>query len=94
MPNITIKVSDTPDSKILLADAIDREKKAVLYGLLKTEKNVKRLLKALNVRASEIEKAARTEENELEFIELEGELGILARLKDKKKKLDSMVICD
>ena len=94
MPNITIKVSNTPDSKALLADAIELEKKAILHGLIKTEKNVKRLLKALNVRASEIEKAERTEENELEFIELEGELGILARLKDKKEKLDSMVICD
>ena len=94
MPNITIKVSDAPDSKALLADAIEREKKAILYGLIKTEKNVKRLLKALNVKVSEIEKAERTEENELEFIELEGELGILTRLKDKKAKLDSMVICD
>lgn len=94
MPSITIKVSDKPDSMTLLAEAIERESKAIAYGLSRTEKNVKRLMKSLNVKAEGIEKVERNEKNELQLIELEGELGILARLKEKKKKLDSMVICD
>lgn len=93
MPSITIKVADEPDSKALLKEALERERKALDLGVSKTEKKVRGLLKSLNVKASDIEKVERTEENELPLIELEGELAVLVRLKDRKKKLDSMVIC-
>jgi hypothetical protein len=96
MPSITIKVSDEPDSKALLKEALERERKVIEQGIAKTEKNVRRLVKSLGLRASELEKldkVERDEENELALIELEGELAILARLKDRKKNLGSMVIC-
>lgn len=94
MPTITLKVADKSGSKVLLSGAIDREKKAIAFGISRTEKNVRRLLKSLGVKATGLDKLPRTEANELQLIELEGELGILSRLKDRKKKIDSMTICD
>lgn len=94
MQSVTIKVADSPDSKELIRHALERESKAVASSIAATEKKVRLMMKALDVKASGLDKVERTEENELQLIELEGELGILGRLKERRKKLDSMVICD
>ncbi|MBI5191788.1 MAG: hypothetical protein HZA22_14100 [Nitrospirae bacterium] len=94
MQSVTIMVSDAPDSRELIRHALERERKADASSLAATEKKVRLMAKSLGVKVTGLDKVERTEENELQLVELEGEIGILGRLKERRKRLDSMVVCD
>ena len=95
MQTISLK-SDSPDTVIpLLKNAIDREKRILAESLRVTREKVNKLAKDLAV---DIDKLMRgevkhTESNDMQLLELEGEIEILRHLETEIKELESVEIC-
>ncbi|HAG49851.1 MAG TPA: hypothetical protein DCL42_00745 [Deltaproteobacteria bacterium] len=95
MQTISLK-SDSPDTVIpLLKNAIDREKRILAESLRVTRERVNKLAKNLAV---DIDKLMRgevkhTASNDMQLLELEGEIEILRHLETEIKELESVEIC-
>ena len=95
MQTISLK-SDSPDTVIpLLKNAIDREKRILAESLRVTREKVNKLAKDLAV---DIDKLMRgevkhTASNDMQLLELEGEIEILRHLETEIKELESVEIC-
>ena len=95
MQTISLK-SDSPDTVIpLLKNAIDREKRILAESLRVTREKVNKLAKNLAV---DIDKLMRgevkhTASNDMQLLELEGEIEILRHLETEIKELESVEIC-
>ena len=95
MQTISLK-SDSPDTVIpLLKNAIDREKRILAESLRATRERVNKLAKNLAV---DIDKLMRgevkhTASNDMQLLELEGEIEILRHLETEIKELESVEIC-
>ncbi|OHE55320.1 MAG: hypothetical protein A2Z47_12120 [Thermodesulfovibrio sp. RBG_19FT_COMBO_42_12] len=95
MQTISLK-SKSPETVIpLLKNAIDREKRILTENLRITREKVNRLAKNLNV---DIDKLMRgevehTESNDMQLIELEGEIEIQKHLEAELDELESVEIC-
>ena len=90
MQTISLK-SDSPDTVIpLLKNAIDREKRILAESLRVTRERVNKLAKNLAV---DIDKLMRgevehTASNDMQLLELEGEIEILRHLETEIKELE------
>ena len=90
MQTISLK-SDSPDTVIpLLKNAIDREKRILAESLRVTREKVNKLAKDLAV---DIDKLMRgevehTASNDMQLLELEGEIEILRHLETEIKELE------
>ncbi len=94
MTTISIQ-SMFPLSVPLLAGALDRELRIVNNSIKTTKRRVDALSKALKVdplrlMAGEIE---HNDANDMDFIELEGELALLQHLESEHAALESVHIC-
>jgi len=95
MQTISLK-SGSPDTVIpLLKNAIDREKRILAESLRVTREKVNKLAKDLAV---DIDKLMRgevkhTASNDMQLLELEGEIEILRHLETEIKELESVEIC-
>ena len=95
MQTISLK-SGSPDTVIpLLKNAIDREKRILAESLRVTRERVNKLAKNLAV---DIDKLMRgevkhTASNDMQLLELEGEIEILRHLETEIKELESVEIC-
>ena len=95
MQIITLK-SDSPEIVVsLLKNAMDREKRILVDTIRITKEKIDALAKSLGV---DIDKLIRgevehTESNDMQLIELEGEIEILEHLKDELKALETVEIC-
>ena len=95
MQTISLK-SGSPDTVIpLLKNAIDREKRILAESLRITREKVNKLAKDLAV---DIDKLMRgevkhTASNDMQLLELEGEIEILRHLETEIKELESVEIC-
>ncbi|MBI3398727.1 MAG: hypothetical protein HY026_05795 [Deltaproteobacteria bacterium] len=95
MQTISLK-SGSPDTVIpLLKNAIDREKRILAESLRVTREKVNKLAKDLAV---DIDKLMRggvkhTAPNDMQLLELEGEIEILRHLETEIKELESVEIC-
>jgi len=95
MQTISLK-SGSPDTVIpLLKNAIDREKRILAESLRITRERVNKLAKDLAV---DIDKLMRgevkhTASNDMQLLELEGEIEILRHLETEIKELESVEIC-
>ena len=95
MQIITLK-SDSPETVVsLLKNAMDREKRILVDTIRITKEKIDALAKSLGV---DIDKLIRgevehTESNDMQLIELEGEIEILEHLKDELKALETVEIC-
>ena len=95
METISLK-GNSPEVIIpLLEKALDREKRILLETLRITRERIDRLAKKLAVDidklvAGEVE---HTESEDMEFIELEGEIEIMRHLKAELYELESVEIC-
>ena len=95
MQTISLK-SGSPDTVIpLLKNAIDREKRILAESLRVTREKVNKLAKDLAV---DIDKLMRgevkhTESNDMQLLELEGEIEILRHLEPEIKGSESVEIC-
>ena len=95
MQIITLK-SDSPETVVsLLKNAMDREKRILVDTIRITKEKIDALARSLGV---DIDKLIRgevehTESNDMQLIELEGEIEILEHLKDELKALETVEIC-
>ncbi len=95
MQTISLK-SNSPDTIIpLLKNAIDREKRILTESLRIAGEKIGRLSKALDVDIDKLMKGEieHTESNELQLIELEGEIEVMKHLESELKELESVEIC-
>jgi hypothetical protein len=95
MQTISLK-SNSPDTVIpLLKSAIDREKRIITESLRIAKEKISRLSKALDVDIDKLMKGEieHTESNELQLIELEGEIELMKHLESELKELESVEIC-
>ena len=95
MQTISLR-SNSPDTVIpLLRDAIEREKRILTESLRIAREKIGRLSKALNVDIDKLMKGEieHTESNELQLIELEGEIEVMKHLESELKELESVEIC-
>lgn len=95
MQTISLK-SNSPDIIIpLLRHAIEREKRIFMESLRVTREKIGRLSKTLDVDIDKLMKGEikHTEANEMQFIELEGEIAIVKHLESELKELESVEIC-
>ncbi len=95
MQTISLK-SNSPDTVIpLLMNAIDREKRILTESLRIAREKIGRLSKALDVDIDKLMKGEieHTESNELQLIELEGEIEVMKHLESELKELESVEIC-
>ncbi|MBI5674922.1 MAG: hypothetical protein HZC48_03685 [Nitrospirae bacterium] len=95
MQTISLK-SNSPDMVIpLLINAIDREKRILLDTLRISSEKIKKLSESHGV---DIDKLMRgevehTEANDMQLIELEGEIEISKHIEAELKELESVEIC-
>jgi len=95
MQTISLK-SNSPDTTIpLLVNAINREKRILVESIRATKERIMGTSKSLGI---DIEKlmegmVEHNESNEMQLIELEGEIDILRHLETELNELDSIEIC-
>lgn len=95
MQTISLK-SNSPDTIIpLLINAINREKRILVESIRVAKERVTGISKSLGI---DIEKLMEgmiehNESNEMQLIELEGEIDILRHQEAELKELDSIEIC-
>lgn len=95
MQTITLK-SNSPETVVsLLKNAMDREKRILIDTIRITKEKIDTLAKDLGadvdkLMSGEIE---HTESNEMQLIEMEGEIEILKHLESELKALETVEIC-
>ena len=95
MQTISLK-SGSPDTVIpLLKNAIDRGKRILAESLRVTREKVNKLAKDLAVDIDKLMQGEvkHTESNDMQLLELEGEIEILRHLETEIKELESVEIC-
>ncbi|MBI5739361.1 MAG: hypothetical protein HZA16_01460 [Nitrospirae bacterium] len=95
MRTISLK-SNSPDMAIpLLMNAIDREKRILIETLRKTREKINKLAENLGVDVDKLMKGEveHTEANDMQLIELEGEIEILKHIEAELTELESVEIC-
>jgi len=95
MRAITLK-SNSPETVVsLLKNAMDREKKILIDTIRVTREKIDFLTKDLGVDIDNLMKGEveHTESNDMQLIELEGEIETLKHLETELKTLESVEIC-
>ena len=95
MRAITLK-SNSPETVVsLLKNAMDREKKILIDTIRVTREKIAFLTKDLGVDIDNLMKGEveHTESNDMQLIELEGEIETLKHLETELKTLESVEIC-
>ncbi|MBI4687569.1 MAG: hypothetical protein HY756_07285 [Nitrospirae bacterium] len=95
MQTISLK-SNSPDMIIpLLKNALDREKRILIETLRITREKINNLSKDLGVDVNKLMKGdvVHTEDNDMQLIELEGEIEISRHIEAELKELESVEIC-
>ncbi|GLI52941.1 hypothetical protein [Thermodesulfovibrio yellowstonii] len=95
METITLK-SNSPEVILeLLKKAVERERKIIIETIRITKEKVDSLAKKLGVDIDKLMKGEieHTEDNDMQLIELEGEIELLRHLESELKALESVEIC-
>ncbi len=88
--------SNSPDVIIpLLKNALDREKRILMETLRITREKINKLAESLSVDVNKLIKGEveHTEANDMQLIELEGEIEISRHIEAELKELESVEIC-
>ncbi|MEK6682351.1 MAG: hypothetical protein AABY79_10345 [Nitrospirota bacterium] len=95
MQTIILK-SDSPETVVsLLKNALDRERRILIDTIRITKEKIDTLAKSLGVDINKLMKGEieHTESNDMQLIELEGEIEILKHLESELKALETVEIC-
>ena len=95
MQTISLR-SNSPDVIIpLLKNALDREKRILMETLRITREKINKLAESLGVDVNKLIKGEveHTEANDMQLIELEGEIEISRHIEAELKELESVEIC-
>lgn len=95
MESIAIKSHSSEKVLPLIRNAIEREKRIIQGSLQITRERVKSLSSRLNVDLDLLVSGSvvHTETNDMELLELEGEMTILRHLEESLKELEELEIC-
>lgn len=95
MKSIAIKSHSSEKVLPLIKNAIEREKRIIQDSLQITREKVKSLSSRLNIDLDLLVSgsAVRTEANDMELLELEGEISILKHLEESLRELEELEIC-
>jgi hypothetical protein len=95
MQTIALKSGSAEAVIPLLRNAIDREKRILKESIRVTKEKVNHLAKSLSVDIGRLMKGEveHTESNDMQLIELEGEIEVLSHLESELKELESVEIC-
>lgn len=95
MESIAIKSHSSEKVLPLIRNAIEREKRIIQGSLQITREKVKSLSSRLNVDLDLLVSGSvvHTETNDMELLELEGEMTILRHLEESLKELEELEIC-
>jgi hypothetical protein len=95
MQTISLK-SNSPDRIVpLLKNALDREKRILMETLRITREKISNLSKNLGVDVNKLMRGEveHTEANDMQLIEIEGEIEISRHIEAELKELESVEIC-
>lgn len=95
MQTISLK-SNSPDMAIpLLKNAIEREKRILMETLRMTREKISKLAESLGVDIDKLMngEVEHTEANDMQLIELEGEMEISKHIEAELRELESVEIC-
>ena len=95
MQTISLK-SNSPDMMVpLLKNALDREKRILMETLRITREKISNLSKNLGVDVNKLMRGEveHTEANDMQLIELEGEIELSRHIEAALKELESVEIC-
>ena len=95
MEKIEITTPEPEKVLPLLRDAIDRQKRILLQSLVKTEENIRQLATRLGVDTDLLlsGKVPHPENQDMDLLELEGELEISRHLREQLESLEHLAIC-
>ncbi|MEI9476372.1 MAG: hypothetical protein WCO26_07325 [Deltaproteobacteria bacterium] len=95
MEKIEITTPEPEKVLPLLQDAIDRQKHILLQSLARTEEKVRQLASRLKVDTDLLMagKVPHPEGQDMDLLELEGELEISRHLREQLESLEHLVIC-
>ncbi len=95
MKSIAIKSHSSEKALPLIKNALEREKRIIQDSLQITREKVKSLSSRLNIDLDLLVSgsAVHTEANDMELLELEGEISILKHLEESLRELEELEIC-
>lgn len=95
MENIAIKSHSSEKAVPLIKDAIEREKRIIQDSIQITREKVKALSTKLNIDLDLLVSGSvvHTETNDMELLELEGEIAVLKHLEESLRELEELEIC-
>jgi hypothetical protein len=92
-----IEINTPEPEKVLpvLRDAIERQKRILSQSLAQTEERIQQLSKQLKVDLNSLMagKVPHPENQDMDLLELEGELEILRHLREQLESLEHLTIC-
>jgi hypothetical protein len=92
-----IEISTPEPQKLLpiLRDAIERQKQLLLQSLARTEERIRQLAANLHVDVNLLMAGGlpHPEEQEMDLLELEGELELLRHIREQLDSLDHLTLC-
>ncbi len=92
-----IEITTPEPEKVLpiLQDALDRQKRILLQSLVKTEENIRQLATRLGVDTDLFlsGKVPHPENQDMDLLELEGEMEISRHLREQLESLEHLAIC-
>ncbi len=95
MQKIEINTPEPEKALPVLRDAIEREKLILSQSLTRTEERIQQLSKQLQVDIDSLlaGKVTHPENEDMDLLELEGELEIRRHLQEQLKSLEQLTIC-
>jgi hypothetical protein len=95
MEKIEINTPEPEKAIPILRDALEGQKRIILQSLARTQERVQELAQKLNVNPDLLLSGAipHPDEQDMDLLELEGELGILRQLKERLERLEHIAIC-
>lgn len=95
MQKIEISTPEPEKALPILRDAIEREKRILSQSLARTEERIQELAIHLQVSPDDLlaGKVPHPENQDMDLIELEGELEVLRHLREQLESLEHLTIC-
>jgi hypothetical protein len=95
MQKIEINTPEPEKAIPVLKDAIERQKQIISQSLIRTEEKIRQLAKQMKVDPDLLMagKVPHPENEDMDLLELEGELEIRRHLKEQLESLEHLTIC-
>jgi hypothetical protein len=95
MEKIEIVTPEPEKARLVLKDAIERHRRLLAQSVARTQERVQQLATQLQVDPDRLlaGEVSHTEEQDMDLVELEGELAILRHLREQVETLERLTLC-